>query len=263
MGVKVRVNPDFNYIKSFLKSLPDTFDCNGETIKDGRNEIKVVEHENLKLCIKSFNKVTIFNRYIYSWFRSTKAKRSYKVAHRLEMYGINTPRPVGYVEVYGKWRVLKNAYYVSLYYDHQFDMSDVLEKSIECQEKILSSFAREMAGKVHPAGAWHNDLNGGNILINKVGENEWNFSFIDLNRLKFKFFISPTRGLLNLKKMTNNPVALALLAEQYAIEAERNTRFYSLLLQRRNLHFSIRRTVIKSAFGLFKPSKKNKLLDGK
>ncbi len=256
MNIKVRVSPDFNHVNDFLKSLPATFDNNGETIKDGRNEIKVVDFDNLKLCIKSFNKVTVFNRYMYSWFRPTKAKRSYKVACRLKELGINTPEPVGYVEVYGKLGVLKNAYYVSLYFEHEFDMNDVLEKPIDCQEKILSAFASEMATVLHPAGAWHNDLNGGNILINKIGEDKWSFSFIDLNRLKFKSLILPVQGLANLKRMTDKPVALALLAEQYAIESDKSPRFYSLLLQRNNFRFSVRRFLIKKGLGVFKPRRK-------
>lgn len=259
MNIKVRVNPDFNHIKDFLKSLPVKFDSNGETIKDGRNEIKVIEYNNHKLCIKSFNKVTVFNRYMYSWFRPTKAKRSYVVARRLGQLGIDTPEPVGYVEVYGKWRILKKAYYISLYFEHEFDMTDVLDKTIDCQEKILTCFASEMATVVHPAGAWHNDLNGGNILINKIGEDKWSFSFIDLNRLKFKSFILPVQGLTNLKKMTNKPVALALLAEQYALESDKSPRFYSLLLQRNNFRFSVRRYLIKKGLGVFKP-KRNRML---
>ena len=107
MRVKVRVNPEFNHVKGFLKSLPTIFDEDGETLKDDRNEIKVIEYNGLKLCIKSFKKVTVFNRYMYSWFRATKAQRSYKVARKLEKYSINTPQPVGYVEVYGKWHILK------------------------------------------------------------------------------------------------------------------------------------------------------------
>ena len=136
-------------------------------------------------------------------------------------------------------------------------MTDVLKKSIDCQEKIFSSFASEMATVVHPAGAWHNDLNGGNILINKIDEDKWTFSFIDLNRLKFKSFILPVQGLVNLKKMTNQPVALALLAEQYAIESDKSPRFYSLLLQRNNFRFSMRRFLIKKGLGVFKPRKMN------
>ena len=256
MTIKVKVNPVFTYLQGFLKSLPVTFDEIGETLKNDRNEIKVIEYENLKLCIKSFKRVTVFNRFMYSWFRPTKAKRSYKVACRLEDYGISTPQPVGYIEVYDKWHILRKAYYVSLYLDYDFDMKDVLDKTIDCQEKILSSFAREMATVVHPAGAWHNDLSQGNVLINKLGDDEWRFSFIDLNRMAFRRSISPIKGIANFKKLTDNPVALALIAEQYAIEADKNPRFYSLMLQRNNLHFSVRRFYIKRILGVFKPRKK-------
>lgn len=256
MNLKEKVNLDFKDFEGFMRTLPTAFANKGQTLKNDRNEIKIIEHDGLKLCIKSFNRVTAFNKIMYSWFRATKAKRSYNVARRLEHLGIHTPRPVGYVEVYGKWHILKSAYYVSLYLDHQFDMKDVLEKSIDCQEKILTSFAHEMATVVHPAGAWHNDLSPGNVLINRVDTDRWSFSFIDLNRLTFRRRILPAQGLINLKKMTNNPVAIALIAEQYALSGDRSPRLYSLLLQRFNLRFSIRRFFIKKILGVFKPSKK-------
>ena len=259
MTIKVKVNPVFTYLQGFLKSLPVTFDEIGETLKNDRNQIKVIEYENLKLCIKSFKRVTVFNRFMYSWFRPTKAKRSYKVACRLEDYGISTPQPVGYIEVYDKWHILRKAYYVSLYLDYDFDMKDVLDKTIDCQEKILSSFAREMATVVHPAGAWHNDLSQGNVLINKLGDDEWRFSFIDLNRMTFRHHILPVKGLFNLKKLTDNPVAIALMAEHYAIHAEKSPRLYSLLLLRNNLYFSVRRFYIKRVLGMFKPRRKKEL----
>ena len=257
---KVRVNPVFENQRDFLNLLPATFANNGETLKDERNEIKIIENGEHKLCIKSFNKVTAFNRYMYSWFRASKAKRSYKVARRLEKSGIQTPQPVAYVEVYGRWHILEKAYYVSLYLDHLYDMKDILGRTIDCKERVLSSFACEMATVVHPAGAWHNDLSPGNVLINPVGADgeDWSFSFIDLNRLSFRRHISPTEGLINLKKISSNPVALALMAEHYAIAANRNPRLFSLILQRDNLHFSIRRFFTKKVLGVFKPRKRIK-----
>lgn len=255
--ITVRVNPEFKEMKGFLKSLPTTFELNGETLKDDRNEIKVIHYDGHKLCIKSFNKVTTFNRFMYSWFRATKAKRSYKVAYRLEQSDIATPQPVGYVEQYGPWHVLKKAYYISLYLEHKFDMQHVLDENVKSKDEILTAFAQEMASVVHPAGAWHNDLGPSNVLVNAVGDDKWSFSFIDLNRMKFKRRILPTQGLLNLTRLTIQPVALAFLAEQYALEADRNPRVYSFLLQRRNLSYSIRRTFTKKVLGVFKPRKRS------
>ena len=257
MKTKVHINPAFSEIKDFMKMLPTTFKGNGKTLKNDRNEIKVIQHKGFKLCIKSFNRVTVFNRYMYSWFRASKAKRSYEVGRRLEKKHINTPTPVGYVEVYDKWHILRKAFYVSIYQEHDYDMADVLDKNIEKQEAILTSFADHMARIVHPAGAWHNDLSTGNVLINSNENEGWSFSFIDLNRMEFRRDISSIRGLTNLKKMTNNPVALSLMAEQYAISAKRNTQLFSIVLLRRNFSFVVQRFFTKKVLSIFKPRKKN------
>jgi hypothetical protein len=256
MKIKICVNPVFEKINGFMKSLPTIFDENGKTIKKDRNEIKIIQHGELKLCIKSFNRVTVFNRYMYSWFRATKAKRSYNVACKLEKRNINTPAPVGYIEVYGRWGILEKAFYVSLYLEYDYDMTDVLGKSISEQEVILSSFAEYMARVVHPAGVWHSDLSQGNVLINSKENGEWSFSFVDLNRMKFRGHISSFRGLTNLKKMSNKPVALSLMAKQYALAAKKNPLFYSILLLKNNFFFEMRRYRIKKVLRTLKPKKK-------
>ena len=262
MRTKVRINPAFSEVKSFMKALPATFAENGETLKNDRNQIKVIQCGELKLCVKSFNKVTAFNRYMYSWFRATKAKRSYRVARRLEKHNINTPAPVGYVEVYGKWGILEKAFYVSLYLEYDYDMADVLDENIAKQEVILARFADYMAQVVHPAGAWHNDLSPGNVLINRKEDGEWSFSFIDLNRMVFRRYISSIRGLTNLKKMSNKPVALSLMAQQYAISSKRNPQFFSILLIRDNFIFAFRRFYRKKILHVFK-TKKESVKDAK
>ena len=255
MRTKIRVNPAFAGVKGFMKSLPTTFNDRGVTLKNDRNEIKIIQHGELKLCVKSFNKVTVFNRYMYSWFRSTKAKRSYKIALRLKKKNINTPAPIGYVEVYGNWGILQKAFYVSLYLEYDYDMADILDKNIAKQEVILTHFAQYMAQVVHPAGAWHNDLSPGNVLINKNEDEEWSFSFIDLNRMEFKKNINSYQGLKNLKKMTNQPVALSLMAEQYALVYEKNPQLFSFLLMRNNFFFVFRRFYTKKILYKFKTRK--------
>lgn len=262
MRTKIRVNPAFAGVKGFMKSLPATFNDKGVTLKNDRNEIKIIKYGELKLCVKSFNRVTVFNRYMYSWFRSTKAKRSYKTALRLKKKNINTPAPIGYVEVYGNWGILQKAFYVSLYLEYDYDMADILDKNIAKQEVILTHFAQYMAQVVHPAGAWHNDLSPGNVLINKNEDEEWSFSFIDLNRMEFRRDISSFRGLSNLKKMTNQPVALSLMAEQYALVSKRNPQIFSFLLIRDNFIFAFRRFYRKKILHVFK-TKKESVKDAK
>ncbi len=255
MKIITHINPDFSAMNSFMKSVPQIFADEGETLKKDRNEIKVIQHGQLRLCIKSFNRITAFNRLMYSWFRATKAKRSYRVARRLEKLGIDTPRPIGYIEVYGRWGILKKAFYVSIYHEHDFDLTAVLNSNNDDQESILSCFSHYMANVVHPSGAWHNDLSSGNVLVNAKGEEDWSFSFIDLNRMQFKRYISPARGLINLKKLTNKPVFLALMAEQYALAADKREQLYAALLLRENFLFSLRRFYRKKVLRKFKPHK--------
>ncbi len=252
MKINVHISPGFSTMNGYMKSVPQIFADEGETLKKERNEIKVIRHGRLKLCIKSFNRVTVFNRLMYSWFRASKAKRSYRVARRLEELGVDTPKPIGYVEVYGRWGILEKAFYVSLYQEYDFDVAAVLNSSNGNQESILSSFSRYMALVVHPSGAWHNDLSPGNVLINARGEGDWSFSFIDLNRMKFKSGISPRKGLTNLKKLTNKPAILTLMAEQYALAANKSPQDYAALLVRSNLQFTRRRFYTKKVLHSFK-----------
>ena len=134
-------------------------------------------------------------------------------------------------------------------------MADILDKNIAKQEVILTDFAQYMAQVVHPAGAWHHDLSPGNVLINKIDDEEWSFSFIDLNRMEFKKNINSYQGLKNLKKMTNQPVALSLMAEQYALVSKKNPQLFSLLLMRNNFFFVFRRFYTKKILYKFKTRK--------
>ena len=44
MRTKVRINPAFSTVKSFMKALPATFAENGETLKNDRHQIKVIQY---------------------------------------------------------------------------------------------------------------------------------------------------------------------------------------------------------------------------
>ncbi len=253
MKIKTYTSPGFSKINGFMESLPRIFTEEGETIKNDRNEIKIIWFGQLKLCIKSFNRITVFNRLMYSWFRASKAKRSFKAAMNLLELRLDTPPPVGYVEVYGRWNILKKSFYVSLYQEHDFDMAVVFNKSTDNWQSILTAFSRHMAAAVHPRGVWHDDLSQGNVLINRREHNRYIFSFIDLNRMKFKNRIPHSRGLVNLKRLTNQPVMLAIMAEQYALVAHKNPQFYTLLLLRSNFFFTFCRTYTKRVLHFFAP----------
>lgn len=240
-------------LRPFFENLPSFFHHKGVTIKSARNELKIFKHREILICVKSFKKVTLFNRLMYSWFRPSKAIRSFRTARLLLSKGIDTPEPLGFVEVRDRWGILRESYYVSFYQNHSFTLGEMLNSQDHRSPRIFKEFARFMAGSVHPAGIWHNDLSAGNILISETPRNGYNFSIIDLNRIKIKKSISPHKGIQNLSKLTNKPLPLTIMAEEYASIAKGDPIQYTFSLIWSHLSFSALRRVTKRLLHLFKP----------
>lgn len=253
---KVRFHTDISDLMHFMENLPYTFREEGTTIKNARNEIKIINYGGVDMCVKAFNKVTVFNRFMYSWFRSTKAERSYNLAKLLLEKGIDTPCPLGYVEVKGRWGILKTSFYVSLYQRYDFMLSDIIKGEHPEAKEILGGFARFMATKVHPAGIWHGDLSTGNVLINKNSLKNYSFSMIDLNRIKVKKRITPRKGIRNLQKLTNRPVYLSIMGEEYALASKNDPLMFAYSLIGSHIATSLRRRRVKRFLRIFKPKKK-------
>jgi hypothetical protein len=239
----------------FMENLPYTFRNEGTTIKNDRNEIKIINFGGVDLCVKAFNKVTVFNRFMYSWFRPSKAERSYNLAKFLLKKGIDTPYPLGYVEVKGRWGILKTSFYVSLCQQYNFMLSDIIKGEHPEAKEILGGFARFMATKVHPAGIWHGDLSTGNVLINKNSLKNYSFSMVDLNRIKVKKRISPRTGIRNLQKLTNRPVYLSIMAEEYAMASKNDPAMFAYSLIGSHIATSLTRRHVKRFLRIFKPKK--------
>ncbi|WP_016776947.1 lipopolysaccharide kinase InaA family protein [Anaerophaga thermohalophila] len=252
---KVRFHTDISDLMHFMENLPYTFRNEGTTIKNDRNEIKIINFGGVDLCVKAFNKVTVFNRFMYSWFRPSKAERSYNLAKFLLKKGIDTPYPLGYVEVKGRWGILKTSFYVSLCQQYNFMLSDIIKGEHPEAKEILGGFARFMATKVHPAGIWHGDLSTGNVLINKNSLKNYSFSMVDLNRIKVKKRISPRTGIRNLQKLTNRPVYLSIMAEEYAMASKNDPAMFAYSLIGSHIATSLTRRHVKRFLRIFKPKK--------
>ncbi|MFW6202813.1 MAG: lipopolysaccharide kinase InaA family protein, partial [Marinilabilia sp.] len=183
-------------LKHFMEDLPRIVDEEGTTIKTGRNEIKIIERGGVQFCVKAFNKVAALNILMYSWFRQTKAKRSFLTARALLQRGIETPMPIGYTEVIGGGKIVRQSFYVSLYQNFDWHLADALQRDHPEEQAITAAYGRFMAEKVHPAGIWHKDMSTGNIMINR-NRGKYAFSIVDLNRICFKKKISPAAGMYN------------------------------------------------------------------
>jgi len=188
-------DPKYSKIKPLLENIEMYFQDSSCTLYEDRNIIRVVNYENESYVVKSFKVPNIVSRFIYSYFRSSKAKRSYLYSQKL---GTKlSVEPIAYIEKYEK-SLLKNSYYISKYYRYDYLISEVLRnKVLKNREKILKDFA-DFTYQLHQLGILHLDYSHGNILIKETPQKNANYDFriIDVNRLQFKR--------LNLKERLNN-----------------------------------------------------------
>ena len=167
-------------INLFIKN----FNQQGELIKDSRNTVKVFKIDDLQINIKRFKRPNFINRLVYSFFRSTKACRSFLYANKLLDYDILTPDPIAYFEN-SKCFIFDDSFYVCKNIDYDFDMKHVFEnKQFESRDKLIKKFVL-FTHKLHENGVMFLDHSTSNTIIKKV-EGDYKLFLIDLNRMNFK-----------------------------------------------------------------------------
>lgn len=213
MNQKLIINKKYNNLKSSLEDIEKYFLDSEMIIHDARNKLKVIEKDGLKLVVKSFKVPNLVNKIVYSFFKDTKAKKSYENGLKLINLNINTPEPVAYIENYQSG-LLGKSFFVSICEDYDFTIREVFHHKVENYTEILKQFTH-FTYDLHKKGIWHVDYSLGNILITKYGDN-YKFSLVDINRMEFKD-ISAEEGLKNFNKFwAKDDNDLILIAKEYA-----------------------------------------------
>lgn len=185
--MKVVVNPKYADLTDFLNHLLDGGYTSGEVYRNKRNIVEETTVGGHRIVIKIFKKPTEANRIIYTFFRPTKAKRSYDYSMRLLEMGFEVPEPVGYIER-SKCGIFHTGCFVSIYTDYR-PVADFNGTEITTAEELQrrNDFVREFssfAAGLHERKIVHGDFNKENVLY-KITEGKWRFSMIDLNRMSF------------------------------------------------------------------------------
>ena len=211
--IKYTVAPEFRELEPWIKRLHSEFAVSGETIFKSRNEVKIFEVDGYLLNVKAFKIPNLINRFVYVYFRGSKAARSYQYARKFLSLGIATPAAVGFVEC-TESGLLKESYYISIHYKNDFTLREVLNYQVADHDLILRQWVRFTYEKLHRNGIFHLDYSPGNTLISRK-ENLFDFQIIDLNRMRFGK-ISFEQGLFNFRQLDTNRQTLELLASEYA-----------------------------------------------
>lgn len=227
MSVKCEINGKILAVKTLL-NIEKEFSGIEDSIHKVRNELKVLELEGIKTVVKSFKVPHFLNRIVYSFFRDSKAKKSYQYALKI---GNFTPKPLAYIEFYENF-LLKESYFISENFEYDFTIREpLLEKDFADRENIFRAFTR-FTLELHNAKIFHNDYSPGNILIKKR-KGEYVFKIVDINRMKF-IKLSENLRAKNFSKLWADDDVLKIIGDEYAKHHNVSTSFMQKLLDYNN-----------------------------
>lgn len=202
----------YAHLQQSFKNIRTIFAGDDHTIHKARNELKIIKLEGIKTVVKSFKVPHLLNRIVYTYFRKSKAYKSYHNALRLEQLEISTPKPIAKIEFFESG-LLTESYFISEYFDYDFTIRTPLLEPLEYREAIFTAFAA-YTYNLYQKGVWHLDYSPGNILIKRL-ENGYQFSIVDINRMEFRS-ISPLEGCENFNKLWASDEELEIMGREYA-----------------------------------------------
>ena len=207
---KIVINNSFDFFKGFILNIQSHFSENTQTIHKARNELKVISYQNIQTIVKSFKTPNLLRRVVYTYFRDSKAKKSYDNSIKLQEL---TPKPIGYIEFFQNG-LINESYFISEKFDYDFTIREpLLDDSFEDKEEIFKEFAR-FTFRLHQNNILHQDYSPGNILIKKENGG-YIFKVVDINRMEFRE-LSLNERVQNFNKLWANDEQISIIAKEYA-----------------------------------------------
>lgn len=214
MSIKYQLNQKFKDFEIFLLNIKQYFNENSTTIHKARNELKVIQYNNIDTVVKAFKVPNFINQITYAYIRDSKAKKSYFNAIKLQSLGINTPNPIGYIEFYENL-LFKESFFIAQKYEYDFTIREPLRDiNFVNRENLLKQFVA-FTFNLHQNNVYHKDYSAGNILVKQISKDDYEFSVVDINRMEFKA-IDTALGLDNFAKLWLDDTNLELIATEYA-----------------------------------------------
>lgn len=211
------MDPQLTHIINNFNSLGKNF------VIGNRNTIKLFEYKNKTISIKSFKKPIFLVGLIYRFFRKSKAMRSFMHAKILEKKGIGTPKPINYFENTTFLQLL-DSYYICEHLEVDYVFKDLFLVNHQDLDVILKQLA-QFTFKLHENGIEFLDHSPGNTLIKKVGDENYNFFLVDLNRMKFHKKMSLETRAKNFARLTPSEHMIKVISYEYAFLINKDKDF--------------------------------------
>lgn len=212
MNFKCDFPSQYAALQETFRDIRSIFSGDEHSIHKARNELKIIHLDGIKTVVKSFKIPHLLNRIVYTYWRKSKAYKSYHNALRLHELGISTPQPMALIEFFESG-LLADSYFISEYFEYDFTIRTPLLEPLEDREAIFTAFAA-YTYDLHQKGVWHLDYSPGNILIKRT-EAGYQFSIVDINRMEFKE-ICPIDGCENFNKLWASDEELEIIGREYA-----------------------------------------------
>ena len=231
--MRITIHPNYKNQEEAILQLVETFFGEGDlVVKGSRNTIKSNFLGEEKVNIKFFQKPGFFKSIIYSFFRSTKAKRSFDYANYLIDHHIQTPIPIAYVEERNSLGFLRDSFYICQQIEYDFTIRELIHDPLFPNRNIILEQFTEFTFKIHEARVNFLDHSPGNTLIIKNGNDRYDYFLIDLNRMKFED-LSIEKRMDNFKKMWLSKLMVKVVAKKYAeLSNLSEEKLYKILLEK-------------------------------
>jgi Lipopolysaccharide kinase (Kdo/WaaP) family. len=181
--MKIVINPEYDFLREWIEQVPSFFEDRGEILYKGRNLLKVFNTDNgVVVNVKRYRTPAFFNRIVYSFFRKSKAARSYQNTLKIAEKGFETARAIAYIEI-KQGGLLSHSFFISLQCIDVKEIRVCNSGPLLGNEKLIEAFTCYSAS-LHDAGIYHLDYSPGNILY-REDAGKYTFTLVDLNRMKF------------------------------------------------------------------------------
>lgn len=231
--MRITIHPKYKNQEDAILQLVKTFFGEGNlVVKGARNTIKTNFLGSEKVSIKFFQKPGIVKSIIYSFFRSTKAKRSFEYANYLLNHGVPTPFPVAFIEERNGLGLLGGSFYICHQLDYDFTIRELIHDPLFTERKEILEQFTEFTFKMHEANVNFLDHSPGNTLIVSKGNCKYDFFLVDLNRMKFEN-LSIEKRMDNFKKMWLSKSMVRIIAAKYAqLSQQPEEKLFSVLMDK-------------------------------
>ncbi len=211
--MKITINRKYGHLTGFIHKINTSFEGTGNLIYEGRNQLKTYLVGDTCLVVKRFKTPILLNRFVYSFIRKSKARRSYELALELVERGVSTPDPIAYIEVKENG-LLKESYYICIYERKGEEIREYVN-GIKKDAPVLEGIA-SFTYMLHQKNVFHRDYSPGNILMERQQDGKYSFSIVDINRLSFKKLTRKERY-RNFNRLCRSYEATVDVARAYAL----------------------------------------------